>query len=203
MIFRVSSKKPIVYIYIYTAIVMFFFFWKWYSLFLNLRKILSQWFAFILFHPNLPSTSGRTLEPKAYFSRYSMAKMGLIDQWSLACIGSLTIGAPRKCDNICIFTGIIGGQLANPYQIQYSPCTFFLAAVATFWIPGRFRGLTTHSSERLLATWLATGATPPWKKTSPLFQQKTISTSCWPIEDRAICGVFPGYMFVPMSHVCV
>lgn len=182
---------------------MFFFFWKWYSLFLNLRKILSQWFAFILFHPNLPSTSGRTLEPKAYFSRYSMAKMGLIDQWSLACIGSLTIGAPRKCDNICIFTGIIGGQLANPYQIQYSPCTFFLAAVATFWIPGRFRGLTTHSSERLLATWLATGATPPWKKTSPLFQQKTISTSCWPIEDRAICGVFPGYMFVPMSHVCV
>lgn len=27
------------------------------------------------------SASGRTLEPKAYFSRYSMAKMGLIDQW--------------------------------------------------------------------------------------------------------------------------
>lgn len=39
--------------------------------------------SFALQLPSSPfdQPAGRTLEPKAYFSRYSMAKMGLIDQW--------------------------------------------------------------------------------------------------------------------------
>eukprot|EP00435_Cladocopium_sp_Y103_P014238 s3780_g3.t1 len=39
--------------------------------------------SFALQLPSSPfnQPAGRTLEPKPYFSRYSMAKMGLIDQW--------------------------------------------------------------------------------------------------------------------------
>ena len=36
---------------------------------------------------------GRTLEPKPYFSRYSMAKMGLIDQWFLGNMWGIIVPA--------------------------------------------------------------------------------------------------------------